>query len=160
MTFDNSKTIIGVRIKLFAATVLFLVYVALAYAAKLIKFPLFGLSDTAWTLILVAIYLVVAFLPMVLNYQFVFFSDEGEKLIIRYFTSGIIGGRKNSVEISKRAFAGYKTESKYFGLVKSIILFQQVGQGVAKYPPVFISALSKEQRSKLFMSLNTYAPKA
>jgi len=160
MTFDNSKTIIGVRIKLFAATVLFLVYVALAYAAKLIKFPLFGLSDTAWTLILVAIYLVVAFLPMVLNYQFVFFSDEGEKLIIRYFTSGIIGGRKNSVEISKRAFAGYKTESKYFGLVKSIILLQQMGQGVAKYPPIYITALSKEQRARLYASLNAYVPKA
>ncbi|MFH0843610.1 MAG: hypothetical protein V1903_13460 [Bacteroidota bacterium] len=160
MTFDNSKTIIGVRIKLFAATVLFLAYVALAYAAKLIKFPLFGLSDTAWTLILVAIYLVIAFLPMVLNYQFVFFSDEGEKLVFRYFTAGIVGGKKNSVEISKRNFTGYKTESRLFGLVRSIILLQQMGQGVAKYPPIFITALSKEQRAKLYASLNAYVPKA
>jgi len=160
MTFDNSKTIIGVRIKLFAATVLFLVYVALVYAAKLIKFPLFGLSDTAWTLILVAIYLVVAFLPMVLNYQFVFFSDEGEKLVFRYFTAGIVGGKKNSVEISKRTFAGYKTESGLFGLVRSIILLQQMGQGVAKYPPIYITALSKEQRARLYASLNAYVPKA
>lgn len=160
MTFDNSKTIIGVRIKLFAATVVFLAYVALAYAAKLIKFPFLGLSDTAWTLILVAVYLVIAFLPMVLNYQFVFFSDEGDRLVFRYFTAGIVGGRKNSVEISKRAFAGYQTDSRLFGLVRSITLFQQMGQGVAKYPPVYISALNKEQRSKLFSSLNTYAPKA
>ena len=160
MTFDNSKTIISVRIKLFAATVLFLAYVALAYAAKLIKFPLFGLSDTAWTLILVAIYLVVAFMPMVLSYQFVFFSDEGEKLVFRYFNAGIVGGRKNSVEISKRTFAGYKTESRLFGLVRSIILLQQMGNGVAKYPPIFISALSKDQRAKLYSSLNAYAPKA
>ena len=160
MTFDNSKTIIGVRIKLFAATVLFLAYVALAYAAKLIKFPLFGLSDTAWTLILVAIYLVVAFMPMVLNYQFVFFSDEGEKLVFRYFNAGIVGGRKNSVEIGKRTFAGYKTESRLFGLVRSIILLQQMGNGVAKYPPIFISALSKDQSAKLYSSLNAYAPKA
>jgi hypothetical protein len=159
MTFDNSKTIISVRIKLFAATVLFLAYIALAYAAKLIKFPLLGMSDTAWTLILVALYLIVAFMPMFLNYQFVFFSDEGEKLVFRYFTAGIVGGKKNSVEISKRTFAGYKMESKYFGLVKSVILFQQMGQGIAKYPPVYINALNKEQRSKLFMSLNTYAPK-
>ena len=160
MTFDNSKTIISVRIKLFAATVLFLAYVALTYAAKLIKFPLFGLSDTAWTLILVAIYLVVAFMPMVLSYQFVFFSDEGEKLVFRYFNAGIVGGRKNSVEISKRTFAGYKTESRLFGLVRSIILLQQMGNGVAKYPPIFISALSKDQRAKLYSSLNAYAPKA
>jgi hypothetical protein len=160
MTFDNSKTIIGVRIKLFIATVLFLVYIALTYAVKLIKFPLLGMSDTAWTLILIALYLFVAFLPMILNYQFVFFSDEGDRLVFRYFTAGIVGGKKNSVEINKKTFAGYKTETQLFGLAKSIILFQKMGQGVAKYPPVYISALNKEQRSKLFMSLNTYAPKA
>ena len=159
MTFDNSKTIISVRIKLFIATVLFLAYIALTYAAKLIKFPLLGMSDTAWTIILVAIYLFVAFLPWILNYQFVFFSDEGDRLVLRYFTAGIVGGKKNSVEISKRTFAGYKTETELFGVVKSVILFQQMGQGVAKYPPVYISALNKEQRSKLFMSLNAYAPK-
>lgn len=159
MTFDNSKTIIGVRIKLFIATILFLAYVALTYAAKLIKFPLLGISDTVWTLILVAVYLVVAFLPMILNYQFVFFSDEGEKLVFRYFTAGIVGGRKNSVEISKRTFAGYKSETRLFGLVKSVLLFQQMGQGIAKYPPVYISALTKEQRSKLFSSLNAHSPK-
>jgi len=160
MTFDNSKTIISVRIKLFAATVLFLVYVGLVYAAKLIKFPFLGMSDTVWTVILVALWLIIAFYPMILNYQFVFFSDEGEKLVFRYFTSGIVSGKKNSVEINKRDFAGYQTESRFLGLVKNIILLQKIGLGVAKYPPVWISALSKEQRSKLFTSLNTFAPKA
>jgi hypothetical protein len=160
MTFDNSKTIIGVRIKLFIATVLLLAYIALTYAAKLIKFPLLGLNDTVWTVILVAIWLIIAFLPMVLNYQFVFFSDEGDRLVFRYFIAGIVSGKKNSVEINKRTFAGYKTESRFFGLIKSIILFQQMGQGVAKYPPVYISALTREQQSNLFVSLNKYAPKA
>jgi hypothetical protein len=158
MTFDNSKTIISVRIKLFIATVLLLAYVAITYVAKLIKFPLLGLSDTVWTLILVAIWLIIAFLPMVLNYQFVFFSDEGEKLVFRYFIAGIVSGKKNSVEINKRTFAGYKTESRFFGLIISVILFQQMGQGVAKYPPLHISALTREQRSKFFISLNKYAP--
>jgi nitrogen fixation/metabolism regulation signal transduction histidine kinase len=160
MTFDNSKTIIGVRIKLFIATVLLLAYVALTYVAKLIKFPLLGISDTALTVILVTIWLIIAFLPMILNYQFVFFSDDGEKLVFRYFVSGIVSGKKNSVEINKRTFAGYKAESRFFGLMKSVVLLQHMGQEVAKYPPVYISALSKEQRSKLFISLNKYAPKA
>ena len=158
MTFDNSKTIIGVRIKLFAATVLLLVYIALVYAIKLIKFPLLGLNDTVWTLILVAIYLIIAFLPMILNYQFVSFSDEGENLVFRYFTAGIVGGKKNSVEIKKISFKGYKSESKFFGLVRSVVLFQKIGKEVAKYPPVYISALNRDQRSKLFATLNRYVP--
>jgi len=156
MTFDNSRTIISLRIKLFGATIVFLAYIALAYVAKILKFPLLGMSDTVWTVILVGIYLFVAILPMVLNYQFVFFSDDTEKIVFRYFTAGIVGGRKNSVEIDKRSFGGYKIESRLFGLVQSIILFQRFKEGVAKYPPVYISALSGAERAKLIKALNLY----
>jgi hypothetical protein len=157
MTFDNSRTIISLRIKLFGATVLFLVYIVLTYIAKMIKYPLLGMSDNTWTLILVALYFSVAFLPMFLSYQYIYFSDEGENIIFRYFTSGIVGGKKNSVEINKRTFSGYKTESKLFGLILSISLFQKINKGTATYPPIFISALNREQRKKVLRSLDLYS---
>lgn len=159
MTFDNTRTIISLRIRLFGATVLFLAYIALTYVAKLIKYPVLGLSETGWTLILVALYALVVFLPMFLNYQFIYFSDDGENIVFRYFTTGIVGGKKNSVEINKRTFSGYKTESKLFGLIMSITLFQRVNKGVAKYPSVFISALNSEQRKKVLNALNLYGSK-
>lgn len=158
MTLDNSKTIINFRIKLFGATVVFIAYIILAYFSKTIKFPMLGLSDTAVTLILVAVYLLFAFLPMILNYQFVFFTDENEKIIFRYFNAGLTGGKKNSVEIDKVSFAGYKTETSMFGMIKSIVLFQKFREGVAKYPPIFITALTKEERSKIFKALNSFSP--
>lgn len=156
MTFDNSKTIISLRLKLFGATVIILAYIVLTYIAKMIKYPLFGMSDTAWTLILIGIYFAYALLPMVLQYQYINYSDEGENIIIRYFTSGIIGGRKNSIEINKKGFSGYKTERRFFGLIQSITFYQKFREGVAKYPPVYLSALTKEEKSKLFRSLNQY----
>ena len=104
MTFDNSRTIISLRIKIFGVSILLAAYIILSYAAKLIKFPLLGISDTAWTLIFVAIWLFLAFLPMFLNYQFISYSDEGEIIVFRYFTAGIVGGKKNSVEINKNIF--------------------------------------------------------
>jgi hypothetical protein len=160
MTFDNSKTIIGLRIKLFAATLVLLGYIGLAYAAKLIKFPVLGMSDAQWTIIVVVIWLVICTLPMVLNYQYISFSDEEESIVFRYFNAGIVGGRKNSVEINKAVFAGYSIENKLLGLSKSLVLFQKVGQGTAKYPPIHITALSAEQRTKLIKSLNSWLPKA
>jgi hypothetical protein len=158
MTFDNSKTIISIRIKLFGATVVLLTYLALAYVAKLIKFPLLGMSDTSWTIILIGIWVILALLPIFLNYQFISYSDEGEFLIFRYFTAGIIGGKKNSVEINKTTFSGYKKETRLFGLIESITLFQNFQQGVAKYPPVYISALSQAEKDKVIKSLNMYSP--
>ena len=160
MTFDNSKTIISLRIKLFAATVVFLAYVVLTYIAKIIKFPLLGMSDTTWTLILVAIYLIIAFLPMILNYQYVFYSDDTEKIIFRYFTAGIVGGRKNTVEIDKRTLSGYEIVPELFGLRQKITLYQRFNEGVAKYPPFYISALSRDERAKMVKSLNLYSTPA
>ena len=159
MTFDNSKTIISLRIRIFIATVLLLGYIVLTYFAELIKFPLLGISDTLWTVILVCIYLVLAFYPMVLNYQYVYYSDEGDHIIFRYFNAGIISGKKNSVEISKSSFAGYKKVSGFFGLIQSVILYQQFTEGVAKYPPVHISILNRKERAKVLNSLYLHTPK-
>ena len=160
MTFDNSRTIISLRLKLFAATVIFLVYIVLTYVAMMIKYPLLGMSDTVWTVILVVIYLFVVFLPVILNYQYISYSDEEEKLVFRYFTSGIFGGKKNSVEIDKRTFSGYKIEKRLFGLIQSITLFQQLKQGVAKYPPVYISALTRSEKEKIIRSLGLHGPQS
>jgi len=158
MTFDNSKTIINIRIGFFGATITLLAYLAMTYVAKLIKFPILGMSDTVWTLILVGIWFFLTFMPMFLSYQFVFFSDDGEKIIFRYFTAGFVGGKKNSVEIDKKSFSGYKIETRLFGLIQNITLFQNFQEGVAKYPPIYISALTREERSKIIKSLTLYAP--
>lgn len=159
MTFDNSKTIISLRIKLFLATVVLMAYLALAYIIKLIRFPLLGLSDSVWTVILIAVWVILAFIPMVLNYQFISYSDEGDFIVFRYFTAGIVGGKKNSVEINKLTFSGYKIETRFFGLIESISLFQKIQRGVAKYPPVYISALSKSEKEKMVQSLNILMPR-
>ena len=156
MTFDNSKTIISLRIKLFAATILLLGYLALAFVIKMIKFPLLGMNDTVWTIIFVGIWLILALMPMFLNYQYISFSDEEDHIVFRYFNAGIVGGKKNSVEILKATFAGYKIESSFFGLVQNIILFQKLQQGIAKYPPVYISALTREEKAKVIRSLNQH----
>ena len=158
MTFDNSTRIKIQRFTLFIASLIILAYVVLTYFERLIKYPLLGLDETIWTVVLVIAYLIIVFLPMIRNYQFIYFSDEGETIIIRYFESGIFGGRKNSVEINKKTLTGFKMESKYFGLIHSITLFQQYKEGVAKYPPVHLSALSKKERAMVNKSLNLIVP--
>ena len=160
MTFDNSKKIINLRITFFLATILLLAYIALTYVAKLIRYPVLGMSDTFWTVLLVIIWFIITFTPMFLSYQFVFYSDEGEKIIFRYFSTGFISGKKNSVEIDKRSFSAYKIESRFFGLIQSITLYQKFNEGVAKYSPIYISALSNEERSKVIKSLKLHTPPA
>jgi len=82
---------------------------------------------------------------MVLNYQFFSYSDEGDCIIIRYFTAGIVGGKKNSFEINKTTFSGYKIKSSFFGIIQSLVLFQKVQGGVATYHR-FISVPCRRMR--------------
>ncbi len=159
MTFDNGKSIISLRIKLFAVNVIFIAYIILTYFAELIRYPVLGLSDREWTMILAPIYLFLVFLPVILNYQYIRFSDDGDFIVFRYFTSGIFGGRKNSVEINKATFTGYKIEKSYLGLRQNLILYQKFKEGVAQYPPIYISILTKKEKSKIFRSLDSCVPR-
>lgn len=158
MTFDNSKSIIGFRIKLFIATVIFLGYLLLAYAARVIKFPLLGMDETVWTIIITACYILIVFIPMILNYQYVYYSDDGNNLVFRYFFAGIAGGKKNSIEIDKQTFSGFTLEKKLFGLNQSLTLYQRLKEGKAKYPPIYISAMTREEKEKVIRSLKSFTP--
>jgi hypothetical protein len=159
MTFNNGKTIVKMRIRIFAETVLLIAYIIVVYFAELIRFPVLGISQTAMTVAIVCIYFILAFYPMALDYQYVFYSDDGDTIVFRYFMTGIAGGRKNSVEINKTSFTGFKTEKKFFGLKHSVILFQQTREGVANYSPIYISNLTKLEKSKVLNSLLLHSPK-
>ena len=154
MTFDNKETIIGVRIKHFAATVLMIAYLIMVYMAEIITFPILGLEEEFWTFALALIYILIISYPSFAVYQFFYFSDEGENLVFRYFTAGIIGGRKNSVVISKISFEGYTIESDYMGLRHYLLLSQKVGVEVAQYPKIYISALKRKEVDKMVKALD------
>ena len=154
MTFDNRETIIGVRIKLFAATVLMIAYLVMVYLAEIIDFPILNLEEEFWTFILALIYILFISYPSFAVYQFFYFSDEGEILVFRYFTAGIIGGRKNSAVIPKNSFEGYKIETEYMGLRRYLVLYQKVGVDVAQYPNIYISALKKKELDKIVAILD------
>lgn len=159
MTFDNKEKIIRVRIALFTATVLFIVYLVLAYVAKKIDFPLAGMDDTGWTIILTLLYIFIIIFPSFAKYQYFFFSDAGDKLIFRYFFAGMIGGRKNAIEINKKDFYGYELKSECLGIRQYITLYQKIRSNVAKYPPISIGAISKKRRNEMLEKLNSYKSK-
>lgn len=156
MTFDNSKTIINLRLRLFIATLLMLVYVYVVYYGKQLRFPVLGIEESSATLLLVVAYLLLAFLPLMLKYKYLYFSDDGASIILRYYSVGIFSGSKNSVEIPKAEFKTYKIREHYGGLVRSLLLYRMMGNKTAGYPPVYISSLSKSELGKLRKALDKY----
>lgn len=139
--------------------ILYLTFLLLAFVASVIKFPFWGISKSVWTILFTVCFLIIIFLPVLLNYQYIYFSDEGDTIIFRYYTSGFLEGKKNSVEIGKKTFSGFTIDKSFFGLIQSITLYQRLKEGVAKYPPVYISALKRRDKESIIESLNSYAPR-
>lgn len=156
MTFDNGRTIIRLRLRLFIVTLLMLVYVYVVYYGKQLRFPLFGIEESMATLVLTAAYLLLAFLPLLLKYKYIYFSDDGTSIIFRYYSVGLFSGNKNSVEIPKDEFIDYKIRKPFPGLVSSILLYRRIRNSVASYSPVYISSLSKSEINKIKTALNKY----
>ncbi len=159
MTSDNSKSVINQKILKRTVIILYLSFLVLSLAANIIKFPLLGMSKTVWLLLTTLIFLIIILVPVILNYQYIYFSDEGNMLIFRYYSTGFIQGNKNSVEIEKKSFSGFTIDHSLFGLVRSITLYQRMKEGVAKYPPINISALKPREREEIIKTLTTYAPR-
>jgi len=159
MTFDNSKTIIKLRLRLFIATICMLVYIYFVYYGKQLRFPVLGITEFYATLLLTAIYLLLAFLPLVLKYRYIYFSDDGKQIIFRYYSVGFLSGKKSSVEIPKNEFAGYSINKRFTGLIRSIILYRLMRNKKASYPPVYISSLTRSELNKITEALDRYNKK-
>ena len=155
MTFDNSKTIISLRLRVFIATILLIVFVFFVFLEKNIHFPVLGLGSDAWTAIVLIIYASLAFYPLVLKYKYFYYSDDGPNLVFRYYPVGLFAGKKNSVEIPKSEFAAYKIE-KYFLFLKKITLSRKIDRRIAQYPEIHLGSLRKKELNKLASSLDSF----
>lgn len=156
MTLDNSRKIVSVRLALFIATFPFLAFLAVAYVARLIDFPVLGMSDTVWVVTLSAIYFSIAFFPSFLKYNYIYFSNDGDAIVLRFYSTGIFKGTRQAIEISKESFAGFTTERKRLGLIQYIIMLEDRRGEIVKYPAVSISALDRKEKEKIFRSLEKY----
>ncbi len=74
---------------------------------------------------------------------FFYFSDETDKIVIRYYNAHPWIRHYRAIEFKQTQFAGYELVTSRLNLVKELIIHQQTSKGVFKYPPVSLSALPK-----------------
>lgn len=96
----------------------------------------------------------------VVNYlkipYFVSYNDQGEMIVMRYYQLSLFTNKKHSIEIPKNQFIKFELQNFLFGTQQKIILYQHFKNRVAKYPPISLSALDKEDREKIIGSLSGY----
>ncbi len=116
----------------------------------------FGISKYQWVILVTLVYLVLVTTSRLRQLNYFYFSDEGDKILIRYYPIHPLVQKKKAVQIPKIGLAGYEIKSSMLGLKKVLILQQKVKGSVAKYPPIGITSLNRKESDLLTKQLNKY----
>ena len=104
-----------------------------------------------------AIYIIVNWVNYMKRPHFVSYNDQGDTLVVRYYPNSIFTSRKNSIEIPKQNFVKYELKPFFLKSQHYMILHQNFRGKVVAYPRISLSAMDKEDREKMLLSLDKYA---
>lgn len=152
MTINNQNR--AAWIKLFYYVLVFL-YLAVSIILIYLKvepiYPIFGAIS-------VFVFFIIA-ISLLFNLNYIIYQESEEKIILRYYPLHPFHHKFKSIEIPKKSLSHFDLNQKLFGLRPEVTLYQQTDRGLAKYPKVSISALSKSDKVKMIDSLTRIASK-
>lgn len=156
MTIDNGQKIVAIRLIGFIATVIYVLYVFMAYFPKIFQNIMSENNVHIMTAAITVIYLLLIFYPVIMKFRYIYFSADERGITLRWYKTGLIPGDSKSVEIPALQFAGYEITTGMMGMYHYLTLYQRVQGQKAAYSPVSITALSASQRAKIEEVLKTY----
>lgn len=159
MQIDLRRTAIRMRLRGLAMAFIFAALIMTILLSELLDKPLLGIGKAQAIYLLTGIYILAVIYNYIRDYHYIYFSDEGNKLILRYYSMRPLSQAKRSIEIPKGTLSRYELKSSLLGLRQKLILFQKVKGGVYKYPGVSITALAEEEKKKLLQALRLQLPR-
>lgn len=159
MIIENSKAVIRTRLRTFFITLVVVTLIVVIYTTRILINPVWGLNKTHWTLIIIGLFIIILLINLVRDFHYIYFSDTGNSIIFRFYPIQIFSAKKQTIEIQKKDFVKFETSFSLFKIRKYIIVYQRLKKGIAKYPPISITGLSKKERKKLREQLSLYFSK-
>lgn len=105
-------------------------------------------------MVIIAALFVIAILTVsLLNFQYVKISEEGNKLIVRYYSIFAFERSFETFEFPLIQLRNVTVARHLLGLKWDVRFTIRVKKGLADYPPVSLSAIPFRERSKLIMEL-------
>ncbi len=100
------------------------------------------------------LYLMVLFAPNFLKLHYIFYSDDGDKLVIKTYPVGLFTSSRHTYLIPKKDFARAELKYSLWGLRRALLIYQWTGKHLAKYPPLYINSLPQEDQKRILLSLS------
>ncbi|MBT3385976.1 MAG: hypothetical protein HN778_19470 [Prolixibacteraceae bacterium] len=145
MIINNKKKIAALK-RLF-----YLVSVIIA----LIALVLFLIDFTIYGILMVGVFALWFLYFQISDYQYIEFSDENNKILLRYYKAVKFGKAEfNSIEFPQKMLQNAIFENSIFGKMSDLSLNVKTKRGIAEYPSVSLTAVSKEDRKRVQIILH------
>lgn len=156
MKIDNKRNTYRLWLSRMVTTIIFTVAILV-----IIFIPWFDNSETLLSKYHLVILIAIVYILLNLNNYlkrpyFVSYNDQGEMIVLRYYPLSLFTSQKHSIEIPKKQLLKFELQTFYFGSQQMIVLYQHFRNKVAKYPPISLSAVDKQDRERIIQSLNKY----
>ena len=153
MIIDIKTTIIRRNLSSFI-TVIIVTILIIALLFVPVRDIFKGIPNSMLAVFLAIAWVIYSVYNALRNYNYIYFNDESDKIVLRYFSPNLFTAKKNSIEIPKKEYTGYVLDSFFMRYREKITLFRRTGMGIAKYPPVSITALDGRERDLLLHALD------
>jgi hypothetical protein len=157
MIIDNQKKAVQLKIQKSVALLLLVVAFGLMYFTDIVADGIIGLTRDQVAILVVISFIIYFLLHILRNQYYIYYSDTGDEFILRYFSLRPLTDKKHSIEFRKSEFHKFEITRPFLKLNESIIIYRKTPKGIAKYPPVSITALGKPEKEKLIASLQRLA---
>ncbi len=98
---------------------------------------------------------------LVADYQFIEFSDDDNKIRLRFYKAISFGSPKfNEIEFPQNMLKNAFFDNSIFGKMSDLTLVVKTKRGVAEYPSVSLSAVKKFDRQNIANSINQLLPQS
>lgn len=154
MQFDNRKNALKLNIRRYLVLLVFASTLAVLIFTNTLEKTFLGVGKTGAIVIVVSLYVIYLAVTYVINYNYIYYSDERDKIIIRFVSLRPFNSKRNAIEISKKNYHGYQIRKSLFNLKEEIIFSINTKKGIAKYPPISLTGLTINQKNLLKKSLN------
>ena len=159
MKFQNKRNTASIWLNKFVLTLFFIILLIAVGFVRWFDIPVLGMERVYWIVIIVSFWFIIILIQNLRQPCYIYFEDTQDTIIIRYYPLRIINQKKNSIEISKKSFVRYETVKFYMGAYEKLIIYQRFKNGIAKYPPVSLSAVDRKDIEKIKKILGKYVVK-
>lgn len=157
MQIDNKKGTYSIWLQKFAITITMFPLIIVSSFSDFFQNPFLGFERVFWIILFCLLYLSVIIYHRIKNPHYVFYSDNGDKLVLRFYPIKAFNQKKSSIIIPKKKFVKYEVLGK--GMSEKLIVYGIFKNGIGKYPEIPVNTIPKLDKARIYKSLNQYIKK-